>query len=88
MKSLRCSEKALDRATLPVSKDTRLPPPRACLMCSLIRGRAKASGRGRDRGRGRVTARLAHVQLVSGVARQAGVVDLVDERVGLQLGLG
>ena len=38
MKSLRCSEKALDSATLPVSKETRLPPPRAWLMCSLWPG--------------------------------------------------
>ena len=38
LNSLRCSEKALDSATLPVSKETRLPPPRAWLMCSLWPG--------------------------------------------------
>ena len=38
LKSFRCSENALDSATLPVSNDTRLPPPRAWLMCSLCPG--------------------------------------------------
>ena len=38
LKSFRCSEKALDSATLPVSNETRLPPPRAWLMCSLCPG--------------------------------------------------
>ena len=38
LKSFRCSENALDSATLPVSNETRLPPPRAWLMCSLCPG--------------------------------------------------
>ena len=42
-----------------------------------------------ERDQAAAAARLAHVQLVPRVARQAGVVDLVDERVRLpQVGVG